>query len=137
MRVLIADDNELVRRGIAGLLSTDKRLELCGEATDSAETLQKADELRPDLILLDVSMSGRDGLSTARILRLRFPKVKILIVSQHDVEQLLPRSLEAGADGCVDKARIGMDLLPIVRIYSSAHDTSSLIILEQPETTVR
>jgi DNA-binding NarL/FixJ family response regulator len=115
MRVLIADDNEAVRRGIAGVISNDKTLEVCGEAKDSAETLQKADELRPDLILLDVSMSGRDGLSTARILRQRLPAVKILIVSQHDVNQLLPCSIEAGANGCVDKARIAVDLLPIVK----------------------
>lgn len=57
MRVLIADDNELVRRGIARLLSGDRGLDMCG-ASDSTETLQNAEELRPDLILLDVGMTG-------------------------------------------------------------------------------
>ena len=69
MRVLIADDNPLARRGIPRLLSGDKDLQVCGEASDSNETLQKAGELEPDLVLLDVSMPGMNGLDTARLLR--------------------------------------------------------------------
>ena len=69
MRVLIADDNPLARRGIARLLSGDEDLQVCGEASDSNETLQKAGELEPDLVLLDVSMPGMNGLDTARLLR--------------------------------------------------------------------
>ena len=112
MRVLIADDNELLRRGIAKLLSSEEELEVCGEASNSSETLQKADELLPDLILLDISMPGMNGLNTAKLLREKLPALKILIISQHDPHLLLPRSLEAGADGCIDKARIATDLLP-------------------------
>lgn len=114
MRVLIADDNELIRRGIAGLLSAAKNVEVCGEASDSTEALKKADELRPDLILLDVSMPGTNGLNTAQLLRQKLPLLKILIVSQHDANELLPRALEAGAHGCIDKARITTDLLKTV-----------------------
>jgi two-component system response regulator NreC len=117
MRILIADDNELVRRGIARLLSVDKELEICGEASNSSETLQKADELVPDLILLDISMPGMNGLNTAQLLRQKLPALKILIISQHDSSQLLPRSLEAGAHGCIDKARIATDLLPALRKF--------------------
>ena len=115
IRVLIADDNERVRRGIAGLVAGEKHLEVCGEASDANETLKKADELRPSLILLDVSMPGMDGLNTARLLKEKFPEVTILIISQHDSKQLLPRSLEVGAHGCIDKARLAVDLLPILR----------------------
>jgi two-component system, NarL family, response regulator NreC len=121
MKVLIADDNALVRRGIAGLLSGDQDLEVCGEASDASETLRKAGELRPDLILLDVSMPGMNGLHTAQLLRKMFPALKILIISQHDPKQLLPPSLEAGAHGCVDKARIATDLLPTVRCMFERH----------------
>jgi DNA-binding NarL/FixJ family response regulator len=115
MRVLIADDNESIRRCIAGLLSAEKDVEVCGEASDSAETLKKADELRPDLVLLDVSMPGTSGLHTAELLSQKLPSLKILIVSQHDPNQLLPRSLEAGAHGCIDKGRIATDLLLTVK----------------------
>jgi two-component system response regulator NreC len=117
MRILIADDNQLVRRGIAGLLSGENTCEICGEASNADETLQKADELRPDLILLDVSMPGTDGLNTAQLLKQKFPALKILIISQHDPKQLLPRSLEAGAHGCIDKARISTDLLPTLKKF--------------------
>jgi two-component system response regulator NreC len=115
MRILIADDNHLVRRGIAGLLSNEKDWEVCGEAVDAREALQKASDLQPDVVLLDVSMPGTNGLDTARLLRQKSHEMKILIISQHDAKQLLPRSLEAGANGCVDKARIAVDLLPTIR----------------------
>jgi DNA-binding NarL/FixJ family response regulator len=115
MRVLIADDNERVRRGIASLLSAENEFEVCGEASDAKETLKKADELRPGLILLDVSMPGMNGLDTARLLREKFPELKILIISQHDPKQLLPHSLEVGAHGCIDKARLAVDLLPTLK----------------------
>ena len=115
MRILIADDSQLVRRGIAGLLAGDPELEVCGEAADSNETLQKVDELRPDLILLDVSMPGMNGLNTAQLLRRNLPSLRIIIISQHDSQHLLPRALKAGAHGCVDKARLVTDLLPTLR----------------------
>jgi DNA-binding NarL/FixJ family response regulator len=115
MRILISDDNRSVRSGIAALLSKENLFEICGEAADASETLQKADELRPDLILLDISMPGMNGLDTAQLLSQKLPALKILILSQHDPVRLLPRSLAAGAHGCVDKARMGTDLLPAVR----------------------
>jgi two-component system, NarL family, response regulator NreC len=115
MKILIADDNQLVRRGIAGLLSREKDMEVCAEASDASETVQKADELRPDLVLLDVSMPGMNGLKIAQLLREKIPALKILIISQYDPELLLPRSLEVGADGCIDKGRMATDLLPTIR----------------------
>jgi two-component system response regulator NreC len=115
MRILIADDNESVRRGIRGLLAEQTSCEVCGEAPDSATAIQKAGELRPDLVLLDVSMPGTNGLETARILKKNLPQTQILIISQHDPKQILPRCLDAGADGSVDKARLGSDLLPAIR----------------------
>jgi two-component system response regulator NreC len=115
MRILIADDNQLVRRGIAGLLAQENDLEVCGEAADSGEAIAKASNLHPDLVLLDVSMPGANGLETTRVLKQEFPQTQILIITQHDPKQVLPRSLELGASGCVDKARLGMDLVPAIR----------------------
>ncbi len=115
MRILIADDNQLVRRGLVSLLSNESTCEVCGEASNAAETLQKASELRPDLVLLDVSMPGASGLDTARHLRQQIAEIKILILSQHDPRRMVAHSLEAGADGFVDKGKLATDLLPTIR----------------------
>lgn len=119
MRILIAEDHPQVRKGIAQLLG-ESGFEVCGEASTAQETIQQACELMPDIILLDVRMPGANGLETARVLHQRLPQSKILIVSQHDSEQLLPFSLDAGAIGCVDKSRIATDLLPILRKLSGS-----------------
>jgi DNA-binding NarL/FixJ family response regulator len=115
MRILIADDNPLVRRGIQGILSSEPACEVCGEAANAIETLEKARRLRPDVVLLDVSMPGTDGLETARLLHQQSPEIHILMMSQHDPAQLLIPSRQAGAEGLVDKSRIATDLLPAVR----------------------
>jgi two-component system, NarL family, response regulator NreC len=112
MRILIADDNEPVRRYVRELLTSESSLEVCGEAVDGAEAIQKTVELRPDLVVLDISMPVFDGLAVARTLRTDAPHTRILIMSQHDPSMLLPRALQAGAHACVDKSRLGVDLLP-------------------------
>jgi DNA-binding NarL/FixJ family response regulator len=115
LRILIADDNEMVRRGVAGLLSSEPNWEVCGEAKNGSEALLKAPKLLPDLILLDVSMPGLDGLEVTRLLRRVVPQTKILVMSQHDPIQLLPRVVAAGGHGCVDKSRLGTDLVASIR----------------------
>jgi two-component system response regulator NreC len=110
MRILVVDDNERVRLGIIAILSSNEDWQVCGEAKDGTEALEKARELFPDLVLLDVSMPGMDGLETSQRLRREHPSVKILILSQHDPVAMLPQALEAGADGCVDKSRVGSEL---------------------------
>ena len=111
MRILIADDNDMVRRGVVRILASVTNWEVCGEARDGSEALRKARELLPDLILLDISMPGINGLEVARLLRQEVPETKILVISQHDPIQLLPRAIEAGAHACVDKSRLGSDLV--------------------------
>ena len=81
LRIMIADDSDVVRRGLITLLSSETSWKVCGEARNGAETLQKAQELLPDLILLDVSMPDMNGLEVARRLRLAIPKTKILVIS--------------------------------------------------------
>jgi len=126
MRILLADDNQFVRRGIAAILAQQEGWVLCGEASNSQEAIEKTSELHPDLVLLDVNMPGANGLETTRVLKQRFPATKILIITQHDPKQLLPRSLELGANGCIDKARLAIDLLPAIRALhsSSEHPTA-------------
>jgi len=102
---------EKIRRGAVRILSSGRNWEVCGEARDGSEALRKARELLPDLILLDISMPGINGLEVARLLRQEVPEAKILVISQHDPIQLLPRAIEAGAHACVDKSRLDPDLV--------------------------
>ena len=114
MRILIADDSEIVRRGITALLSSARTCTICGEAANGADTLQKSRELQPDLVLLDVNLPDANGLEIARHLRADFPQIKILVISQHDPVPLLPRAIESGANACLDKGRLGVDLLSTI-----------------------
>jgi DNA-binding NarL/FixJ family response regulator len=123
MRILIADDNQFVRRGIAQFVARQEGWEVCGEASNSAEAIAKTSELHPDLVLLDVSMPGANALETVRVLKLQSPQTKILIVTQYDPKYMLPHLLEMGASGCVDKARLAIDLLPAI---IALQNTSSL-----------
>jgi len=120
MRILIADDNEYVRRGVRSILASMTHWEICGEAKDGPEAIQSAAELLPDFVLLDVSMPGLSGLEVARILRDTVPATKILVMSQHDPAVLLPRAMEAGAHACIDKSRLATDLLPTIERVQAA-----------------
>jgi DNA-binding NarL/FixJ family response regulator len=115
MRILIADDNAVVRSGVRNLLSRQRNWEVCAEASSGVEAVEKAHEANPDVAVLDIRMPGKDGLETARVLRREMPGIKILIMSQFDPEFLLPRAREAGANACIDKTRLGTDLLRVVR----------------------
>ena len=117
MRILIADDNDLVRGAIRNLLSTEPNCEVCGEAANGAQALERTRALAPELILLDISMPGASGFEVARALRHENPQIKILIMSQEDAVKLAPTALEAGADGCVDKARLARDLVETIRKF--------------------
>ena len=122
MRVLIADDNEKVRWGIAGIISSETDWTLCGEAADAVEARRKARALLPDLILMDINMPGLSGLEGSRLLRQQLPKAKIVIMSQHDPIQLLLRAMEAGAHACVDKSNLANELLPTIRSVAENQD---------------
>jgi DNA-binding NarL/FixJ family response regulator len=117
MRILLVDDNALVRRAIRDALRVQKTWEICGEASDGSEAREKAQDLQPDLILLDNSMPGVSGFETARLIRLQNSTVKILILSQEDARRMLSIAMESGADGCVDKSHISSDLIPAVKKF--------------------
>ncbi len=111
MRILIVDDNEMVRRGVGRILSARPDWTVCGEANSGEDAILKATQLRPSLILLDISMPGANGFEVAVALRREIPSAKIIIMSQHDEAQLLSRALAAGADACVDKVNLGTGLI--------------------------
>jgi DNA-binding NarL/FixJ family response regulator len=115
LRVLVVDDNEIVRRSICELLHSQTDIKVVCEAVDGADALEKAREHVPDLVLLDITMPTMNGLEAARLLKREFPSMHILIVSQHDSRGVRGAALAAGASGYVVKSNAVQDLIPEVR----------------------
>ena len=101
VRIVIADDHELVRDGIASILRD--RGDICGEAANGAEAALKAQELKPDLVLLDLSMPVMSGTVAAKLIRKVSPSTKIIFISMHDSPTVIDLVRVAGADGFVSK----------------------------------
>jgi DNA-binding NarL/FixJ family response regulator len=121
-RILIVDDNEAVRKALSKLLLRSVGWEPCGEAATGAEAIEKARELRPDVILLDITLPDFSGIEAARLICKEFPDSKILIVSQHDPAQMLSIAVAAGALGYVTKTNLARDLIPAIRaLLESEH----------------
>jgi PAS domain S-box-containing protein len=114
VRILIADDHEVVRRGVRSLLTSRKEWNVCGEAVDGRDAVKKAKELMPDVVVLDISMPHLNGFEAARLIHEEVPQSKILILSQHNVSEMLQTALDAGARGYVSKSDVSRDLLPAV-----------------------
>ena len=114
LRILVVDDQQVVLHGLRSLLSSRAGWLICGEANDGLEAVEKAKTLRPDLVLMDVSMPRMDGLQATRIIRREVPESKIIIVSQNDPEVVASQAIEVGASGCVAKNDLPRQLLPTV-----------------------
>lgn len=103
IRILLADDHTLVRRGICRLLEDQPDLEVVGEAADGHEAVAKAAELQPDVVLMDIGMPGMNGLEATERIKHRFPDIQVLLLTVHDDEEYLFRALKVGASGYVLK----------------------------------
>ena len=114
-RVLVADDHPLMRSAFVSILSYGRDLEVVGEARDGREAMLMCEELRPDLVLMDVSMPVMDGIEATRRLKERLPGVVVLVVTAHEDEGLMLRAIKAGAAGYVLKGDDPLRLVAAVR----------------------
>lgn len=106
LRILIVDDHEIFRKGLRAVLEWHPEFEICGEATDGLDAVEKANQLLPEIVVMDVSMPQMDGLQATREIRRTIPGCKVLILSQHDSPQVLSAALKAGAGAYVSKSQV-------------------------------
>jgi len=104
LRILIADDHELVRRGAVGVLRSRRGWKIVGEAANGREAVEKTIKLKPDVAILDISMPELDGVEAVSQIREAVPETKVLVLTMHESDQIVKRALDAGANGYVLKS---------------------------------
>jgi DNA-binding NarL/FixJ family response regulator len=119
LRILIADDHDLVRRGIKSLIESRPEWQVCDEAHSGREAVAKAEERKPDIVVLDIAMPELNGLEAARRIRKVSPNSEILILSMHYSDQLIKDILDVGVRGFVVKSDSDRDLLVAIETLSN------------------
>jgi DNA-binding NarL/FixJ family response regulator len=114
LRIVVADDHEIVRQGIRALLQGHPGWEVCGEAANGREAVEKTTQLKPDIVILDIGMPSLNGLDATRQILHDDPQAKVLILTMHESEQVVREVLEAGARGYLLKSDAGRDLTAAV-----------------------
>ena len=115
IRILLAEDHEIVRLGIRALLEASEDMEVVGEASDGRDAIEKCRELLPDIVVMDVAMPSLNGIEATRKLVSELPTIKVVILSMHGEQQYLYESIKAGASGFVPKAAAFSELLIALR----------------------
>lgn len=119
LRILIADDHDLMRRGVKSLLQAHPGWEVCGEAHTGREAVAKAEELKPDVVIMDISMPELNGVEAARRIRKVSPASEVLILSVHYSDQLIREILDAGVRGYMVKSDSDRELVVAVETLAS------------------
>ena len=115
IRVMIADDHTIVRSGVRLLLAAEPDIEVVGEARNGREAVELADALKPDIVLMDISMPEMDGLEATRLIKAAHPQVQVLILTMHRSDEYFFEMLKAGASGYILKGAKTSELIDAVR----------------------
>jgi RNA polymerase sigma factor (sigma-70 family) len=137
IRVLVADDHGVVREGIRHVLEGEAGFEVIGEAANGADAMALAESLRPDVVVLDISMPGESGLALAARLRERVPETRVLILSMHDHPEYVLESVRAGAHGYLLKETAATELSRAIRALEDGAAFYSPPIARQLSDAVR
>jgi DNA-binding NarL/FixJ family response regulator len=113
--VLLVDDHSLVRRGFRRILEDARDIAVVGEASDGAEAVRLAEQLRPQLIVMDCALPGMSGLDATRRILQKFPETAILMLSMHSEDTWVHQALDAGARGYILKSAVDMELVTAIR----------------------
>lgn len=118
LRILLADDHEMVRKGLRATIEAHRGWEVCGEARTGREAVAKARELRPDVVVMDFAMPELNGMEATRQIRAAVPRAEVLILSMHESERLVREMLAAGARGYILKTDAGEFLVAALEALS-------------------
>jgi DNA-binding NarL/FixJ family response regulator len=114
-RILIVDDHEIVRRGVRGILEKQDSWEVIGEASNALDAIRLYDALKPDAVVMDITMPGMNGIDATRKITSVQPAAKVLIFTMHENNHLLQESEQAGAKGLLIKSRAAQELTPALQ----------------------
>lgn len=113
--IVIAEDHTIVRKGLRALLDSHPDFKVIGEAEDGRMAIRCVDQLRPDIILLDLTMPRTNGLEAVREIKRQFPEIRVLVLTVHKTEEYVQATLEAGADGYVSKDDTHTELIIAIK----------------------
>ncbi len=117
-RVLIVDDHAFIRRGVQTILRSAPGWEFCGEASNAADAIRMVDQLNPDIVLMDVTMPGMNGIEATRLIRSEHPDVKVILLTLHESSEILRTGFRAGASGYLLKADAEEELMKALGIVA-------------------
>ncbi len=143
IRVLLADDHELLRSGVAGILASDPGIEVVGECDDGPTAVAEATRLSPDLVLMDVQMPGGDGITATADLLATCPSTRVMVLTMFDLDEYVLGALRAGASGFLIKTTPPADLIAAVKACAAGETTFGPSVIarlvdayvERPEQT--
>jgi DNA-binding NarL/FixJ family response regulator len=118
IRILLADDHDIMRRGLRDILNTYEGWEVCGEASNGRDAVRMAEELKPDVVVLDLSMPELNGIEACRAIKKTLANTEVLIYTLHETEQLIRKALAAGARGFVLKSDAEVKLVEAIDALS-------------------
>ncbi len=124
IRIVLVDDHALMRDGIRALIDLQDDIEIVGEACEGQEAIDKAQELKPDVLIMDISMPEMDGLEATRRIKKKNPSVKVLVLTQHDNREYILSTIKSGSDGYLPKRALGVELVSAIR---AMHEGNSFL----------